>query len=235
MAEVEAHDTGLATRTYYDGLSHRWDTATGGRWAINGMIKPYMPRAVRSLLDLGAGTGQTIETILETLSEQSAAPPDRVVAVDYSEQMLDRLRARKLGLPPTGLVVVQDSIEHYLSQVPESDGDRHSLITGVGSFETVPELPEAIADLRQHVVPGGRVIFTYETYMPDSPNQRLSQQTFAEGDNEFTVHRWGPYEMCDLLNDQGWDIIANEPVQGVKRGNEVIGYTLVAAEWPAPA
>ena len=106
--DVVARHRGDNIVRYYNDFAASYDERTGGRWNANIELSAVLARigeerTPRSVLDLGAGTGQT------TMAVRERFPATAVVAVDSSDGMLRQLRAR-LG----DVTTVVDDAERYL-------------------------------------------------------------------------------------------------------------------------
>ena len=97
---------------------------------------------VRTALDLGAGTGQTLEVV------HAAFPQARLWASDLSAAMLQRA-ARKV---PDAQFEVAD-LSSYVAGLTEC----FDLVTAVGCLELVDDLMSVLPKLMQHVNPGGHL------------------------------------------------------------------------------
>jgi trans-aconitate 2-methyltransferase len=110
-----------------------WDAATYDslplpheRWGA-GVIERLGLRGDETVVDLGCGTGRDTERVLDRL------PGGRVVAVDGSVQMLDRLRER-LGSRLDRVEVVQADLTQ-----PFPDAIRGNAVMSVATFHWVPD------------------------------------------------------------------------------------------------
>lgn len=74
-------------RTYFDGLSSRWDGFTDAakvRGALTAVLQPYAIHTDEHIVDLGCGTGNLSHVLCAGLG-----PRGRVTAVDISPAMID--------------------------------------------------------------------------------------------------------------------------------------------------
>ena len=148
MDQTEAH------RRYFDGQADRYDEYTGGgAWTPNHYLAGVLQTLVaddvevRTALDLGAGTGQTLAVV------RTAFPEASLWASDVSAAMLQRA-ARRV---PDAHFEVAD-IAGYLAGLSRS----FDLITAVGCLELVDDLTDVLPRLIRHVNPGGHLALTFE-------------------------------------------------------------------------
>lgn len=148
MDQAEAH------RRYFDRQAERYDEYTGnGAWTPNHYLAVVLETLVtsgidvRTALDLGTGTGQTLQVVRTTF------PRARLWASDVSAAMLQRA-ARRV---PDAHFEVAD-IASYLAGLTES----FDLITAVGCLELVSDLMDVLPRLMDHVSPAGHLALTFE-------------------------------------------------------------------------
>jgi trans-aconitate 2-methyltransferase len=126
-----------ATRYDAQPLPHlRWGQRT---------IERLDPSADATVLDAGCGTGRDAELLLHRLST------GRVVAVDGSRQMLDRLRQRLAG-ELHRVDVVQADLGR-----PLPISDPVDAVLSVAAFHWVPDHAGLFANLAAVLRPGGRL------------------------------------------------------------------------------
>jgi trans-aconitate methyltransferase len=143
-----------AHRRYFDAHADSYDEYTGnGAWSPNhylaGVLHALVADGVevRTALDLGAGTGQTLAVVHTTF------PQARLWASDVSPAMLERA-ARKV---PSAVFEVAD-ISSQVTGLTES----FDLVTAIGCLELVSDLESVLPKLMQHVNPGGHLALTFE-------------------------------------------------------------------------
>ncbi|MGA8534277.1 MAG: class I SAM-dependent methyltransferase [Candidatus Tumulicola sp.] len=130
-------------------------------------IAPFLTGSgveIRRYLDLGAGTGQTIENVLARVRRES------ILAVDVSSKMLDLLRAKHPAVETT-----QRDIVEYVRE----DGSSFDLITAIGVPEFVSnfDLGLVISGAAKALNPGGPFAFTYEPIVASVRTQRKRVET----------------------------------------------------------
>lgn len=111
------------------------------------VIDRLAPRGGETVLDAGCGTGRDAETLLST------TPAGRVVAVDGSPSMLDRLRERLAADLATGRVVaVHADLGEPLPLAEPVDA-----VMSVAAFHWVPDHAALFAHLAAVMRPGARM------------------------------------------------------------------------------
>jgi trans-aconitate methyltransferase len=153
MGQTEAH------RRYFDAHADSYDEYTGkGAWTPNHYLAVVLQRLaadgveVRTALDLGTGTGQTLVVV------HSAFPQARLWASDLSPAMLERA-ARKV---PSAQFEVADISSHIAGLTESFD-----LVTAIGCLELLSDLESVLPKLMQHVNPGGHLALTFEPVMDE--------------------------------------------------------------------
>jgi trans-aconitate 2-methyltransferase len=127
-----------------------WDAATYDslplpheRWGA-GVIDRLDLRGGETVVDLGCGTGRDTERLLEKL------PDGRVIAVDGSVQMLDRLRER-LGKNLDRVEVVQADLTQPFPEVVGGNA-----VMSVATFHWVPDHAALFRRVARCLPPNGR-------------------------------------------------------------------------------
>jgi trans-aconitate 2-methyltransferase len=127
-----------------------WDAATYDslplphvRWGA-GVIERLGLRGNETVVDLGCGTGRDTEVLLDRL------PDGRVIAVDGSVQMLDRLRER-LGKNLGRVEVVQADLTR-----PFPDAVAGNAVMSVATFHWVPDHAALFRRVARALPPNGR-------------------------------------------------------------------------------
>jgi predicted TPR repeat methyltransferase len=148
MNQTEEH------RRYFDAQADSYDDYTGdGAWIPNhylaGVLETLVADRVevRTALDLGAGTGQTLEVV------RAAFPQATLWACDVSAAMLQRAALRV----PDAHFEVADVSSHVAGLTESFD-----LVTAVGCLELVYDLMTVLPQLMHHVNPGGHLALTIE-------------------------------------------------------------------------
>jgi predicted TPR repeat methyltransferase len=176
MGQPEAH------RRYFDAHAKSYDEYTGnGAWTPNHYLAGVLEKLVadgvevRTALDLGAGTGQTLAVVHTTF------PQARLWASDVSAAMLERA-ARKV---PSAFFEIAD-ISSFVAGLTES----FDLVTAVGCLELVHDLESVLPKLMQHVNPGGHLALTFEPVIDEVGAEYAAStgSSAADIDNETRWH-----------------------------------------------
>ena len=115
------------------------------------------------LLDVGAGTGKTIDCIL------SVARPETLVAVDVSAPML-----HELGKKYPQVEIVHGDVFAYFATDPKP----FDLITAFSVLELLCDFEPAIDAISRKLNPGGLFIFTYGPILPQRRTQASAETTY---------------------------------------------------------
>ncbi len=134
-------------------------------------------RPVRSLLDLGCGTGRH--------SVELARRGYQVVGVDLSENMLERARRRAIGTAAAGMTFLRGDIQTIIL-------DRRfdavlSMFAVVGYQITDVAIRSTLANVRRHLEPGGVFIFDVwygPAVMAVGPSERVKVVSIEGGEIE---------------------------------------------------
>ncbi|HSX16877.1 MAG TPA: class I SAM-dependent methyltransferase [Patescibacteria group bacterium] len=210
-------------QVYYEALAAGYDDATRGRYLVNDLVAARLaeqpsPENIRSVLDLGAGTGLTIETVLQYVQ------PTSVVAVDFSAHMLEALKAK---FPIPGLQTVQSDIDAFLVQ----NHAQFDLITAIGCLDLVPDPVKSLSTIGSHMASGGLFICTYEPQLASAADQAAASTTYPrerDGETwEFTVFRADREQVRQVLEAQQLSVVSSELIPAYPRGEHMIQYDLL--------
>jgi predicted TPR repeat methyltransferase len=207
---------------YFDTEAQIYDKDTAeANFTVNQHLSESLKRHYRKTvthLDLGSGTGQTIEAV------RNACQPEYVFAVDLSGSMIDQANIK---FP--GLFQIKSDITEFLYK----NKGTFSLITAVGCLEFVESLPDTINLLKEHLNKGGMVAFTYEPLLPESPNQNLSKTVHKISEDDslvVAVNRWSPDEINNALVNSGLNIIEQSKIIAYQSADGPISFEFVLAE-----
>ncbi|MEU4092227.1 class I SAM-dependent methyltransferase [Streptomyces sp. NPDC026673] len=133
-------------------MTREWDAAAYDtlplphtRWGRRTLDR-LAPRGDERVLDLGCGTGRDMEALLDLL------PHGRVVAVDGSLRMLERLRERLAGRLDRVQVLHADITE------PLPVTGTVDAVTSVATFHWIPDHAALFRGIARVLRPGGRLV-----------------------------------------------------------------------------
>lgn len=208
------------TRRYNDKLSQVYDVATAnGAWTPNLVLQAELPVDIQAarILDLGCGTGQT----LEVLTRQW--PNATYIGVDFSESMLEFARKKF----PHNDFQCRDVVR-FVSQ-PLTFG--FDLISAIGVLEFVPDLLSVLPKILSQLQAGGVFMFTYEPLIDDLPGQServtVTRVPAKDEDLSFTTYRWTPSEIEAAVSRLG-RIDGGRLFVSYHRGEAPVVYHLVS-------
>jgi predicted TPR repeat methyltransferase len=176
---------------YYDVLAPMYDAATAnGAWTPNAMLEQHLAGlpTPRTIVDFGAGTGQTLAVL------RAHYPDASVLAVDVSASMLEHCRNKW-----PDVTTRQESLSSFVA----SSADKFDLITAIGVLEFVPELPDLLPRMAKLLAPGGRMMCTYEPLISGLGQQSLrsfvSSGSAISTDASFETYHWSASELISRL------------------------------------
>ncbi len=170
-------------------------------WAVNDYLGVQLTDPSLKLsrvLDLGSGTGNTLEVVLR------CTDPDHADAVDVSENMAAHLRAR---FEDPRVVVTRMAVDAFLA---ESD-EPYNLITGMGVWQfSSPSEQRGLTQAAAGRLAGqGRLMFTYGPLLPDQLHESPTVP-YGDLDGRVFIHRRRPEEVAQDVRDSGLHLIKNE-------------------------
>ena len=207
----------------YRRRSYRnWQSAAAGwereRRAVQAALGPLTewmlahadPRPGQTLVELGAGTGET-----GLLAARLVAPGGRVVLTDRSTAMLGAAgrRATELGLRNVEVRVLD------MEAIDLPDGSADGVLCRL-ALMLVPDTAAALAGIRRILRPGGRLAATVWDAVERNPwapalwevIERLTELPPARPGGPGMFSLGDPARLRELLADAGFDDIAVEPI-----------------------
>jgi trans-aconitate methyltransferase len=188
MDSTEAH------RHYFDSHAASYDEYTAdGAWTPNQYLAGVLDTLeadeveVRTALDLGTGTGQTLEVV------RAAFPKARLWASDVSPAML---RRAALKVPDAQFEVAD--ISSHVAGLTES----FDLVTAIGCLEMVSDLMTVLPRLMRHVTPGGHLGLTIEALIDGLGAEHVSHaHSSADSDEPRWRYTWSTARLLQALPD----------------------------------
>ena len=151
-----------AAQRGWDEISQEYDTHRGQSWHrsfASDIIEWIPPCTGAKVLDLGCGTGT-----YALLAAQAVGPTGVVVAVDFSNGMLSRLKEKKAASPNlyrNVLTICHDITELTASeflQVLKSKYGGFDLITCLACLSVLNGQPELVRQWAAFLKPGGQMV-----------------------------------------------------------------------------
>jgi len=205
-------------RRYFDAHADSYDDYTAdGAWTPNQYLAGVLETLtaggveVRTALDLGTGTGQTLEIV------GAAFPQARLWASDLSAAMLRRAALRV----PDAHFVVADISSHVAGLTESFD-----LVTAVGCLEMVADLMTVLPQLMRHVNPGGHLALTAEALVDgQGAEQARVALSGADGDDRRWCYRWSTAQLLRAL--PGGELRSSHLFTAYHRGETPVLYELL--------
>jgi len=177
MINVTASERGYENKTIaslFDGIAATYDSDTEkGGWRNLTVFRELLGRlslAPGTVLDLGAGTGGSIEAMLEY------AQPERVVAVDASQGMIRQLEQKFPN--DAHIVSIHSDVASYLDR---RDRETFDLVTAISLMHFMPDHRVVMNGVARRLNRGARFIFTYAPLILHHPTQGEAQVTMPNG------------------------------------------------------
>jgi phosphatidylethanolamine/phosphatidyl-N-methylethanolamine N-methyltransferase len=210
--------------TDYDRGRRYWDRHVGAyelSLAVLGKPFPRMLELIRAeleganeVLEVGAGTGR--------VTAELAACSGHVVATDYAEEMVARLRARFPGNEDTGHVEVRQADLYELTPA----AGRFDVVVAANVLHLVPDLSGALAAVRRVLVDGGKLIAPTFCHGQTWSARLVSRIVALTG---FPAHRRLTLDsLVDAIAQSGGSVTKSELIPGL------IPVGFVVVQWPSP-
>ena len=212
MDHPEAH------RRYFDSHAASYDDYTaGGAWTPNQYLAGVLDALVadgaevRTALDLGTGTGQTLEVV------RAAFPQARLWASDLSPAMLHRAALKV----PDAQFEVADLSSHVAGLTESFD-----LVTAVGCLEMVSDLMTTLPRLMEHLNPGGHLALTIEPLIDGMGAEQWSNaHPGADPGEPRGRHTWSTARLLQAL--PGGQLRSSHLFTAYHRGDTPVLYELL--------
>jgi len=192
-------------RAYFEEFAAEYEAAAlESGWRLNGRLAETVTNigTVRAAVDLACGTGETLAGLAAVL------PDAALTGVDLAQAMVDLAVAR---VPRA--TVIRGDLRRFAEDAAEGQFD---LVTAVGGFEFLPDLPGLLQSVRRLVAPGGHLVFTFEPVLAGwSPQEQRSETNLGSNGRELTTFRWEPGEIT--AGFEGWDLLRSELLTAYQR------------------
>lgn len=222
MSEASKQIPSFDPAEYYDALSDQYaQRANEEDWPrrVDGFIRRALEAkgvtTSGTALDLGAGTGDSIDAI------KRYARPSHIDAVDISPGMLKQLGERHHAPLVKPIVApIQDFVEDCQ--------DSFDIITMMGCADFVPALPDVLHRIPALLNEGGTLAFTYIPEASEEAKETLMQSSLT---GKWTKrYAWPPAAIDESLAIGGLKIVDREDnFPGYMHGSETIPYSFVVA------
>jgi ubiquinone/menaquinone biosynthesis C-methylase UbiE len=206
------------TRQYYDALADIYDEACA-KYDVNGEFVGELSKInhpVKSVLDLGCGTGQTIAAVRSHYTDAD------ITAVDVSENMLTKAKEKFANVRffRQDMTPFVDGLSNY-----------YDLISSISALEFVPNLPEFVRRLLRHLRRPGTCIITYEPLIARSRAQSKANDLLngasIHADAMFPIYRWDSLQINAAVTAVGATIASSRLYVAYERQGEPVIYHLL--------
>jgi SAM-dependent methyltransferase len=214
-------------KNYNNKLADIYDVATKKKitlWKaprnINAILMPLLKGKCR-ILDLGIGTGQSVEKF----SQQGHS----IVGMDISRRMLDKVR-QKLPVAKTYLCDLENNF-------PKLKKGSFDVVISSGVFEFIQDL-DKVFDFVSHILkPQGYFCFTFEEFLPKSKLQKWEIGELGKGIFEpipkplsFFVYRRTILDIKATLSSHGLIFLKQKRFIAYHKSNKIpVIYRLILA------
>jgi predicted TPR repeat methyltransferase len=195
---------------HFDTVAEGYDefTSTSG-WLTNNVLVELLDRegvAAQSILDVGAGTGQTATAL------RSLYPRADLVLAEPSVEMARRAVAAH---PGAAMMIVE--ADDLLGTVdPVLGPAAYDLVTCIGVLELLPDAPATIGRAAANLAEDGHLAVTYELLRDGSPVQGERVSDLSGGRR---VTRYRPESLRAAGDRAGLHLVAAETFAAYQRGD----------------
>lgn len=199
----------VKVRDYYDWLAAQYDEATAafGWRAPEHVWCAAAPRVTAGcrVLDLGVGTGQTCAPFLNRHC--------RCTGLDFSLPMLRQARRK---YPDLDLVQADLDADDGWPLAPAT----FDLAISAGVYECLVRPKSFLARARRALRPGGRLVFTFDEFIPDHPAQGVRVGRADSGIPNpieelasWLMHRYTINEVAEWCAEAGLSMVDHRRIQ----------------------
>ena len=206
---------------YNDKLASQYDKATlEGKWRASAEVNKIMSefglvKNNLTVLDLGVGTGQSMELFIDKNC--------KIYAVDISNEMLKAAK-QKYKKIKTFKYDISDGLDE-LNFKRES----FNVIIAVGVLEFIKNIKTIIKDVHQLLKPDNYFAFTYELLLPNHNFQKQRIQGNANGYIKnppdiinFKLYRRNKKEINEILKDTEYQVARHFKIKAFIKGPQKI-------------
>jgi predicted TPR repeat methyltransferase len=212
---------------FYDTFAGVYDEAGRGKFqwmppqVAQELVLPKA-RAGMKVLDVGIGTGQSVEKLAELGCE--------ICGVDISERML-KLTRSKFSV----FELHQGDLDQGLPMLQERLFD---IVMAVGVLEFVQDIDKTLRLLSSHLKPQGWLCFTFEEFIPGHELQKDRQSPSGPGainspdSTLFLHHRQSVEEIQQIIANSGLKWVEQKRFQAYLKSEKLIPmfYRVVLAQ-----
>lgn len=207
---------------FYDGFAHRYDEEADrlgltANHILGQMLSELAIRPARAL-DLGAGTGLTVQAVLGSTN------PKKVVAVEASQGMSAHLKDIFKDDPRVSVAEV--SALGYLDTAEKGSFD---LVTAIYFAHFLKRPKEMINKAAGVLAPGGWLAMTYDVRVPGMPDYDMHEKPLDIG---ITVYKAECHEIDAALGLAGLATVVHERFVSQSKGNREVPCAFVMARKP---
>ena len=199
---------------YYDRIARYYDEITSnmGQWIAPTLVYEYVQDILKkddSVLDIGIGTGQSIEKIYQLKKI-------KIYGIDISTKMLEVCKHK---FPET--ILLKGELTKIKHRLPTC----FNLILSCGVFEYIKNIEEILKTVNDLLSKNGYFIFTFEPiihlYGPqDSSKSLVFNQNSPNSDVNFWTYRYHFHELLYTLKRNNFKLIAQKEFVSYSTGKK---------------